>query len=222
MRNKIKLLILTIIFLSNISLAQEKVTVDAKFDIFLTLPAHKDISQKFDFGAGAIVGAAIFLPKIKTYVTPQIGFDFMAARSVGNDDTYRESIFFTNVGFEGMYQLLKINDYQLLPFAAVSLRKVTDRYLVANGNIVISNNGSDLEYDKLPPLFSTSALALNIGFENRFKDTWLIRLSYELYRPQVTANLNNSYDEIDYEIFDSTTRRLNLSIVRLGVGVYFW
>jgi hypothetical protein len=222
MKKEIILITLLFITLVNVSQAQEKATVDAKFDFFLTLPANNDLGQKFDFGAGAILGAAIFLPEIKTYITPQVGFDFMQARSVGNDDTYRESIFFSSFGLEAMYQLYKVDNYQLSPFIALSSRKVIDRYLVANGNIVSTNRGADFEYDKLPPLFSTSAFALNFGLENRFKDTWFIRLSYELYQPKVTANLSNSYDDIDNEIFDPRTQKLNLSTIKIGLGGYFW
>ncbi|GGK88195.1 hypothetical protein ACD591_20935 [Rufibacter glacialis] len=222
MKKEIILFALLLIFLVDVSKAQEKATVDARFDFFLTLPANKDLGQKFDFGAGAIIGAAIFLPEIKTYFTPQVGFDFMPARPVGNDDTYRESIFFTNFGLEAMYQLYELDNYKLSPFIAISSRKVIDRYLVANGNIVSTNRGTDFEYDKLPPLFSTSAIALNFGLENRFNDTWFIRLSYELYQPKVNADLSNSYDDIDNEIFDPLTQKLNLTTIKIGIGAYFW
>ena len=134
-----------------------------------------------------------------------------------------ESIFFTNIGVEIMHQVFSVNHYKLFPFDGVSTRKVIDRYLRANGDIVFSSNGSsDLDYDKLPPLFEESAVSFNFGFENRFKNNWYIRLSYEWYAPEVTANLNNSYDEIDNEIFNQPTRTLNLSTLRIGAGAYFW
>ncbi len=222
MKKVFKLFFPLFIILINTSQAQEKVKVDAKIGFFLALPVHNDLGQKFDFGAGGNIGAAIFIPKVKTYITPQVGLDFMAARSVGNDDTYRESIIFTNLGLEFMYQLVDLNKYKLFPLIAISSRHVTDRYLVANGNIVISNTGSDLEYNKLPPLFSTSALALNFGIENRFNDIWFIKLSYELYKPEVTANLTHSRDYVDNEIFIPITRNLDLSTIKLGFGAYFW
>jgi hypothetical protein len=222
MNKKISVIVILTILSISLSHSQEKVSIDAKLEFFLTLPAHNDLGQKYDFGAGGMLGAAIFIPQIKSYITPQIGFDFMAARSVGNDDTYRESIFFTNLGVEALYQVISLDNYKLSPFITISTRKVIDRYLVANGNIIVSNNGSDLDYDKLPPLFSTSAMALNFGLENRFKDMWFIRLSYELYRPIVTANLANSYDDIDIKIFNPITQKLNLSTLKIGVGVYLW
>jgi hypothetical protein len=121
-----------------------------------------------------------------------------------------------------MYQLVELDKFKLLPYMAISSRHVIDRYLVANGTIVISNTGSDLEYDKLPPLFTKSALALNLGLENRFNDNLFIRLSYEFYQPKITANLANSYDDIDNQIFNPTTRKLNLSTIKIGFGAYFW
>ncbi len=221
MKKEIQLFAFLTILLVNLSQAQEKATVDGQFNIFLSLPAHNDLGQKFDFGAGATLGAAIFLPEIKSYITPQIGFDFMP-RGVGNDDTYRETIFFTNFGVEVMYQLASSDNYMLLPFARICTRKVIDRYLIANGDIMInSNGGSELDYDKQPPIFSTSAIALNFGLENRFKNAWFIRLSYELYQPKIIVDLTNSYDDIDSEIFDPLAQKLNLSTIKIGGGAYF-
>lgn len=221
MKKNLKLLILGIA-LTNITIAQEKATADLKLEMFLTVPTHNDLSQKFKFGAGGDLGVAIFIPQAKTYIIPHMGFDFTPGRSVGNDDTYRETAFFTDLGLEGMYQLVEVDNYQLLPFIGISSRKVIDRYLVANGNIIISNNGHDLEYDKLPPLFSASSVAVNIGLENRFAYNWFIRLTYQIYKPEVNANLNNSYDNIDNLIFNPTTQKLNLSMFKIGFGVYLW
>ena len=119
MQKEIKILALLIILLANISQAQEMTTVSAKFDFILTLPANNDLSQKFDVGAGIIIGAAIFFPEIKTYITPQGGVNFMVERSVGKKDYYRESIFFANLGGEIMYQLVDLDSYKLLPYMAI-------------------------------------------------------------------------------------------------------
>ena len=213
------LLLLTTLLLASFSYGQEKPTVDAKLGFILNLSAHNDLSQKFGFGVGATLGAAIFMPNMKSYIIPQVGFDFMP-RGVGSDDTYRETMFFTNIGVEFMYTLVEVDHYKFLPFIGIDSRKVIDRYLIANGDIIVNSNGSsELDYDKQPPIFSTSALAFTIGAENRIKN-WYIRLAYQIYNPQVTADLNHSYDAIDNSIFSNGTGKLNLSVISIGIGTY--
>ncbi len=221
MKRKTYLTVICTILLINLSYAQDKVTADAKLNIFLTLPGHNDLGQKYKFGAGGLLGLSIYVPNINTYIVPQLGFDFMP-RGVGDDDTYRENIFFNDFGVEGLYPLFTSNNYRLLPFIGLSLRQERDRYLVANGNININSNGSsEPDYDKQPPIFKGSGVALSMGLENKINN-YFIRVSYELYQPKVTADLSHSYDSIDQEIFPTPTQKLNLSTVKIGFGAYFW
>jgi len=196
--------------------------VDLSLGVHLALPTDPDLSQKFSYGGGATFGISVFVPKFKTYFTPQLSLDFMN-RKVGHDDTYKENILFWSAGLEGMYKLFSTNGYDLLPFVGLSYKHVKDNYLVANGDIIIhSNGGSNLDYDTKPSIFSGDDIALSLGFENRINERWFIRVSYEFYNPEVDVALGNSYDSIDQSIFEGPTQKINLSLFRLGFGVYFW
>lgn len=200
----------------------DRVSVDLTFDLHLMLPNDRDLSQKFDYGGGALFGVSVFVPEIKMHFIPQVGFDFMQ-RKVGYDDTYKEHIKFFSYGLEAMYKLVSNPGYELLPFIGLTHRNVSDNYLVANGDIIISSNGgSSLDYDTRPSIFSGSAVALNIGFENRLSDVFFIRVSYEFFNPSLTIALQNSYDNVDSQIFDTPTKSLNFSTFKFGIGAYFW
>lgn len=220
MKKGIKLFAFCSILFVNLTYAQEKVTLDAKINITFALPVHNDLSQKYSFGAGGSFGALIYIPKIKSFIVPQAGFVLMP-RGVGNDDTYRENLSYISLGTEVMYQLVSSNNYKLLPFIGIDFRKVKDRYLVANGTIIIYTDGSsDLDYDKQPPIFIKSAPAFSFGLENQF-GRYCFRLSYDLFVTEVTSDLQYSYDAIDNQIFNTPTQSLNLSTVKFGFGVYF-
>ena len=219
MINKIGFYTLCTIVFINSSLAQDEFNFDMKFDLHFTVPNHIDLKQKYDFGGGGNLGASFYLPWINTYVIPRIGIDVIP-RNVGEDDTYKEDIIFNNGGVELMYRIFSSDDLELLPFVGIDQKSVVDRYFISNGNIIQNSNGTtNLSYDKQPPIFASSAVASSFGLESRI-NKFFIKIAYEIYKVEVTPDLEHSYDEIDQEIYKTPVQILNLSTVKFGIGVY--